>query len=103
MEFSVHQFLPAVSGPIAWHHLGVPDFILLTPSLLVFIDTVPPQLSHLSAEQTQLTQPFLVIEVLQSLNHLCSLLLGSLKELRVSFVLRSSQLDTLLHMQPPFT
>uniref|UniRef100_A0A8D2N8T6 Oxygen-dependent coproporphyrinogen-III oxidase, mitochondrial n=1 Tax=Zonotrichia albicollis TaxID=44394 RepID=A0A8D2N8T6_ZONAL len=48
----------------------------LTPSLQLFIDTdeVLSQSSLLKAEQTQLPQPFLIREILQTLNHFCHLL-----------------------------
>ncbi|PKU38679.1 rna-directed dna polymerase from mobile element jockey-like [Limosa lapponica baueri] len=61
------------------HHREESGFILLTPALqiLISIDEVPSQSSLLQAKQTQVSQPFLIREVLQLLDHLCSPLLDS--------------------------
>ncbi|KAJ7414718.1 hypothetical protein BTVI_40416 [Pitangus sulphuratus] len=68
----------------------------LTPFVQIFRDTneVPSQLSPLEAEEAQFPQPFLIREMLRSLNHLCYPPLDLLQELHVSCVLRSPELDT---------
>lgn len=71
VELFVRQFLSVASSPIAQNHQSEPGSILLTTSLqrLTNIDEVPSQSSLLEVEQAQL--PFLVRDILQSLNHLC--------------------------------
>ncbi|PKU46071.1 gamma-aminobutyric acid receptor subunit alpha-4 isoform x1 [Limosa lapponica baueri] len=59
-----------------------------------------PDPSHLLAKQSQLSQPFLVGEMLQSLHHLCGPLLdSSLQYVHVSLVLRSPKLNTVLQLK----
>ena len=53
-------------------------------------------LSLLQAKETQLSQPFLVREMLHSLNHLCGSALDSLKQFPVLLELRGPELDTVL-------
>jgi len=54
----------------------------------------------LQAEQSQLPQPFIMGEMLQSLNHLCGPLLDSLQHVHVCLVLRNPELDTELQAWP---
>ncbi|KAJ7407642.1 hypothetical protein WISP_125517 [Willisornis vidua] len=65
---------------------------------VVYIDEVPSQSPLLKAKQAQLPQPFLVREMLQSLNHPCCPPLDWLQELHASLVLRGSELDTALQV-----
>ena len=53
-----------------------------------------PEPSLLQAQQSQLSQPFLICQMLQPLCHLCGPLLGPLQYVHVSLVLRSPELDT---------
>ncbi|KAK4825789.1 hypothetical protein QYF61_002373 [Mycteria americana] len=53
----------------------------------------------LSAKQSQLSQPVLIREMVQSLNHLCGLLLDSLQDVYVSLELGRPELDTVLQVQ----
>jgi len=57
-----------------------------------------PPLSLLQAKETQLRQPFLVKEMLQSLHHLCGAALDSLKQFPV-LERRGPELDIILQMQ----
>ena len=74
MELPVLQFVPISPCPVAGHHRKEFGPILLTPTLQIFIGIYkgPLQPSLLQAEQAQLPQPFLIAEMLQSPNHLCS-------------------------------
>lgn len=66
--------------------------------IFIHIDAVPSQLSFLKDEQVQSLQTFIIRELLQSLNYLCSPL-DSLQDFPVSLVLRSPNLDTVVfHM-----
>jgi len=55
---------------------------------------VSPQPSLLQAKQPQLSQPFLITEVLQLSDHLCGPPLDLLQQLRVLLVLGTPELDT---------
>jgi len=57
--------------------------------------------SLLQAEQPQLSQPFLIGEVFQPSDHLCSPPLDPFQEVRVCPVLRAPELDTGLQMGSP--
>ena len=74
----------------------------LSPTLKIFlnINKIPSQSSFLKAEQTQVTQPFLIVEILQAVYHLCGPLLDSFEEIPVFFVSRSPELDTVLQVRP---
>uniref|UniRef100_A0A8C3BGT2 Phospholipid-transporting ATPase n=1 Tax=Cairina moschata TaxID=8855 RepID=A0A8C3BGT2_CAIMO len=50
------------------------------------------------AEQTQVSQPFLIWKMLQALYHLCGPPLDSFQEIPVLFVLRSPEMDTVLQV-----
>ena len=54
--------------------------------------------SLFQAKETQLHQPFLIREMLCSLNHLCGPVLDSLKQFPVLLELRSPELDTVFQM-----
>ena len=56
-------------------------------------------LSLLQAKETQLSQPFLIREMLQPLNHLCGFAMDSLKQFPVLLELRGPEIDTVLQMQ----
>ena len=73
----------------------------LSPTLKIFlnINKIPSQSSFLKAEQTQVTQPFLIVEILQAVYHLCGPLLDSLQEIPVFFVPGSPELATILSTQ----
>ena len=58
------------------------------------IDKIPPQSPLPWTEQSQVSQPFLIREVLQALYHLCGPPLDSFQEIPVFFVLGGSELDT---------
>ncbi|KAK4830703.1 hypothetical protein QYF61_012872 [Mycteria americana] len=77
----VFQFVPIASCPVTGHHQIQPGSVFSTPSLQVFIyiDKMSPQPSLLQAQQSQLSQPFLIGEMLQSLHHLHGPLLDSLQ------------------------
>ncbi|KAK4827433.1 hypothetical protein QYF61_017990, partial [Mycteria americana] len=64
------------------------------------IDKIPPEPSLLQAEQLQLSQPFLIAEILQFLHHLSGTLLDTLQDVPVSLVLGSPELDPELQMWP---
>ena len=78
-EPPVLQFVPIASGPVTGHHWKVPGSICFTLSLQVFIciDEIRPEPSLLQAEQSQLSWPFLTVQVLQSLDNLSGPLLDS--------------------------
>ncbi|KAK4810954.1 hypothetical protein QYF61_013362, partial [Mycteria americana] len=67
---------------------------VLTPGVFVYIDEIPPEPSLLLAKQSQLSQRFLIREVLQSLHHLRGPSLDSLQYVQASPVLGSPELDT---------
>ncbi|KAK4818202.1 hypothetical protein QYF61_008586 [Mycteria americana] len=60
---------------------------------------VSPQPSLLQAEQLQLSQPVLIGEVLQPLDHFHGLSLDPLQQHHVLLVLRAPELDALLHVR----
>ena len=56
-------------------------------------------LSLLQAKEIWLPQPFLIREMLLSLNHLCGSVLDSLKQFPVLLELRGPELDRVFQMQ----
>jgi len=66
------------------------------PLATISIAKMPPQSSFLQAEQTQVSQPFLIREMLQVSNHLSSCLLDLLQQFPVFLELSSPELDTVL-------
>ncbi|PKU38985.1 hypothetical protein llap_10711 [Limosa lapponica baueri] len=76
--------------------------LFYVPSLQVFIsiEKISPEPSLFQAEQSQLSQPFLVGEILQTLQHLCGPLLGSLQYVHVSLAMDNPELDTVLQVWP---
>jgi len=93
----VFQFMPTASGPVTGHHKKEPESVLFAPFLKVFIyiKKIPPEPS---LHQAKRSQPSLIGEMVQSLNNLRGPLLGSLQYVHISFVLRSSELDTVLQV-----
>lgn len=65
----------------------------------IFIHWWDPPKSSLQAEQSQLSHPLLIWEVLQSLNRLCGLH-ETLSRMSVSLVLRNPELDTVFQVWP---
>ena len=59
-----------------------------------------PEPSLLQAEQSQLSQPLLIGQMLQPLNHLCGPSLDSLQHDHVTFVLESPDLDVVFQVWP---
>jgi len=70
-----------------------------TCCIIIDIDQIPSQ-SSLKAEQTQVTQPFIIREVLQALYHFCGPQLDSLQEIPDFLSLGSPELDTVLQVRP---
>lgn len=74
----------------------------LTPTLWILSYAILSQSSLLQAEQTQVSQPFVIQEMLQALYHFCHLLPDFLQEIPVCFLfffdLMSPELDTVLQM-----
>lgn len=94
------------SGPIAsgcgtGHHWKEHGSVLIAGSLQTFvpIDEFPPW-SLLRSGQSQLSQPFLIGQMLQSLHHPCDPFLDCLQYVHVSFVLGGPYLDPALQMWP---
>lgn len=58
----------------------------------------PPEPSLLLAEQSQLSQPFLTLQMPQSISHLCGLLLDLLQYVYVSLVLGIPKQDKVFQM-----
>jgi len=85
-EPSVFQFVPIASGPVTAHRGKEPGSVFFAPSLQVFVQIkkIPPEPSLPQAEQSQLSQPLLTEEMLQSLNHLHGPSLDSLQYVHVS-------------------
>jgi len=71
-EAPVFQVVPIASGPVTGHHSKKPGSIFIAPSLQVFlyIGKILPKPSLLQAGQSQLSQPVLTQDTLQSLHHL---------------------------------
>ncbi|XP_040403255.1 probable phospholipid-transporting ATPase IIB isoform X5 [Cygnus olor] len=58
----------------------------------------PDESSFLQAEQTQVSQPFLIAKMLQAHYHLCGPPLDTFQEIPVLFVLGSPEMDTVLQV-----
>ena len=97
-EPPVFQFVPIASGPLTEPHCKEPGSVLFAPYFQVFIymNMIPPTPSLLQAEQSQLSQPFLIGELLQSLNHACGSLWDSLQYAHISLLLGSPEMVTRL-------
>lgn len=95
-------FVPIFPGPVGRHHWFRPGSILFSPSLRAFIhvNNICPEASLLQAEQSHVSQNFLMEEMVQSLHQLCSSSLNCLQLVSISFVLRSLELDTIFQMWP---
>ena len=89
------QLAPVAPCPITGCHWEEPGSILLTHTLYIFINIneVTFQYHLLQAKETQLPQPFLLREMLQSLHH-CGSVLYSLKHFPVLLERRGPELDT---------
>ncbi len=68
--------------------------------IFININRILSQSSFLKAEQTQITQPFLIGEMLQPPYYLCGPPLDSFQEIPVFFVPGSPELDALLQVRP---
>lgn len=66
------HFVPIVLGPVAKHSWEEPRSVPFSPFLQksIHIGKMPPEPPFLQAEQFQLSHPFLIGEMLQSLHHL---------------------------------
>jgi len=78
------------------HDRKEPDSVLFAPSIQLFIYINKIPLSLLIAKLNSPSQPFLIAEVLQSLNPLHGPSWYSFQYIHVSLVLRSPELDTAL-------
>lgn len=89
-QFLVFQFVPISSCLVTGHYWKEPHSIFFTPFLWIFghTDDIPPEIFLSWAEQSQLSQPFFVGEMLQSspLNNVICSLLDSLWYVHVSFI-----------------
>lgn len=81
MALPVFQFVPIAPYPVAGHQWKESGPILLTPTIDIFvrIDKIPSQSFLLQGKQTQLSQPVLIREMLQTPDCLCSPLLYPLQ------------------------
>jgi len=81
MELPVFQFVPIALYRVTGHHWKEPGPIHLAPTHQIFIgiDKIPSQSYLLQAEQPQVSQPFLLREMLQVPHHLCDPPLNSLQ------------------------
>jgi len=61
---------------------------------------IPSQPFLLQIEQPQVSQPLLVREMLQALNHFCIPLLDSLQQFPVFLELKNPEMDTVLQVWP---
>ena len=95
-EPSVFQFVLSASGPATGYHWKEPGSVLMAPSLQVLLcsEKTHPELSLLQAEQSQLSQPLLIGEMLQSVHHHSGPALHFLQYVHVSSVLGSPELGT---------
>jgi len=97
----VFHFLCIASGPVTVCHWKEPvASSSLHPAFRYYIHWWDLPTRLLLAEKSQLSQPFLIREMLQSLNHVCGPLQDSLWYVPVSLVLRSPDLDTVLQLWP---
>ena len=94
------QFVSIIPCSCAAHYWRKPGPILMTPILQIFVRVLRSPFSLLQIEQYQVSQPFLIMEMLQAPIHLCCPLLNSLWTFLVFFWTRSPELDTVLQMRP---
>lgn len=76
MEPLLFQFVPIASWPQSTEEPGS-VFFAAFPQIFISIDKMPPEPSFLKAEQSQISQTFLLWKMLTSLNHLHGPLLDS--------------------------
>ena len=102
MEAPLFQLVSIVSCHVTGHHYKEPGSVLFALSLQVFvyIGKIPLEPSLLQGEKSQLSQPFLIREVLQSFNHLSGPSLSSLHYVHTCLVVGSPELDTVLQVWP---
>ena len=74
--------------------------LIPTLKILININQILSESSFLKAEQTRVSQPFIIGEMLQAPYHLCGPLLDSFQEIHVFFAPGSSELDTILQVRP---
>ena len=100
--WSPSQFLPIASGPVTGHHWKEPGSILFAPSLEIFIyiGKIPLCLLFSRLKQSQLSQSFLMWELLQSFHHLGGPSQDSPQCVQASLVLGSPALDTVIQVWP---
>ena len=94
------QFVPVVPYPITGHHQKDPDPIVLTSTLQIFprLEKIPSQSSLLQAKLSQVSQPFLIREMLIGVPHLSSPPPDSLQETAVFLALGRTEQDPVLRM-----
>ena len=82
------QFVPIASGRVTVCHGKQPGSIVFTPSLQVSVhlEEIYPEPSLLQAKHSELSPPFLLWEMLQSLHHLNAALGCTLSCSSVSFL-----------------
>ena len=100
MEFPLLQFVPLVLSLDTTEESVPALFIRLVSGIYMhrYVCRYAPEPSLLQAEQSQLSQPVLVGQMLQSINDISSTLQEPLQYAHVPLVLRSLALDTALQM-----
>jgi len=73
-----------------------PTFFAFSLQLFIYMNEITAEPPVLQAEQSQLSQSFLIEDVLQSLHRLGGLSLNSLQYLQLSLELGDPELDTYL-------
>jgi len=97
-QFVSHCLLSPHWAPLktAWLHPAMHAPFRYLYTLIRF----PPEPSLLQAEQSQLSQPFLIGEMHRTLHHLHGPLLNSIQYVHVRLVLRSPELDATVRVWP---
>jgi len=101
-EPPVFVFVPTASGPVTGHHWKEPGSVLFTSSVQVFayIEKIPPEPSLLPAEQSQLSQAFIMGRMLQTPHCFRGPLLDSLQYVHVFISMDNPELDTVHQVWP---
>lgn len=97
IESPVFQLMPIAHYPSTGHQWK--ESVLFAPSLHYLQILVRFPQSLLQAGQSELSQPFLTGEVLQTLDHLSGLPLDSFQYVHAFDLLRSAKLDSVLPHQ----
>lgn len=97
-DLQTEPLVPTASGPGPGRCWAETGSILCAPCLQGFIGIDEIPLSLLQSEQSQLSQPFLIIGTLQSLHHLCGPSLDFVQYAHVILVVESPEMDTGLQM-----